>query len=103
MDKVDLVTLSACRTALGQGKPDGSEITSLAESFSSAGTPSVLASLWSVEDESTRQLMEVFYKALAKGHGKAAALREAQLTLLNAPSTSHPYYWAPFLLLGDWR
>ncbi len=103
LDKVDLVTLSACRTALGEGSPDGSEITSLAESFSSAGTPSVLASLWSVEDESTRQLMEAFYKSLASGHGKADALRTAQLSLLGNPATKHPYFWAPFLLLGDWR
>src|SRR5208337_2120595 len=56
-NKVDLVTLSACETALGDKDPDGGEITSLAEAFSSAGATAVLASLWSVSDESTKEFM----------------------------------------------
>jgi CHAT domain-containing protein len=103
LNAVDLVTLSACRTALGEGNPDGAEITSLAESFSSAGTPTVIASLWSVEDQSTRQLMETFYKEWAAGKPKSACLRTAQLALLQNPATRHPFYWAPFEVLGDWR
>lgn len=103
LNAVDLVTLSACRTALGEGDPDGSEITSLAESFSSAGTPTVVASLWSVEDQSTRKLMEAFYNNWAAGKPKAASMRAAQVTLLQNPATRHPFYWAPFEVLGDWR
>jgi tetratricopeptide (TPR) repeat protein len=100
---LDLVTLSACQTALGQRNPDGSEITSLAESFSVAGAPSVIASLWSVSDASTRDTMVAFYRALADGAGKAAALRSAQLEVLHNPKYRHPYFWAPFELMGDWR
>lgn len=103
LNRVDLVTLSACRTALGEGEPDGSEISSLAESFSSAGTPSVVASLWNVEDQSTARLMETFYGALATGTPKGEALQKAQIGLLREPKTRHPLFWAPFELLGDWR
>lgn len=103
LSKVDLVTLSACQTALGEGKPDGTEISSLAQSFSTAGTPSVVASLWNVEDQSTARLMETFYGALADGASKGAALQKAQITLLRDPKTRHPIYWAPFELMGDWR
>lgn len=103
LNQVDLVTLSACQTALGQKDPDGSEITSLAEAFSSAGPPSVMASLWSVEDESTRRLMESFYTSLAGGKSKGEALQQAQITLLKNKETSHPFFWAPFEVLGDWR
>jgi CHAT domain-containing protein len=103
LDRIDLVTLSACQTAIGTREPDGGEITSLAEAFSSAGTPTVIASLWSVEDASTRTLMEEFYKALAGGDSKAQALQKAQVALLKDPKTRHPFYWAPFEILGDWR
>ena len=103
LSRVDLVTLSACQTALGEGEPDGSEISSLAQSFSSAGTPSVIASLWNVEDKSTARLMESFYGGLADGKPKGIALQNAQITLLRDVKTRHPLYWAPFELLGDWR
>jgi len=103
LNHVDLVTLSACQTAIGERNPDGGEISSLAQAFSAAGTPSVVASLWSVEDESTRKLMESFYKAFAAGGSKAQSLQAAQKELLANPKTSHPFYWAPFELMGDWR
>ena len=103
LNKVDLVTLSACQTALGEGEPDGTEISSLAESFSSAGTPSVVASLWNVEDKSTSRLMETFYGALADGTPKGIALQRAQIALLRDEKTRNPVFWAPFELLGDWR
>jgi CHAT domain-containing protein len=101
--RVDLVTLSACQTALGEGSADGTEISSLAQSFSTAGAPSVIASLWNVEDQSTRKLMEVFYSALAKGTPKGAALQKAQVALLKDGKTRHPVFWAAFELMGDWR
>jgi CHAT domain-containing protein len=103
LNKVDLVTLSACQTALGERNPDGSEITSLAEAFSGAGAPSVIASLWSVADDSTAQTMVAFYEQLAGGKSKAEALQSAQLKVMRSAQYAHPYYWAPFVLMGDWR
>jgi CHAT domain-containing protein len=101
--KVDLVTLSACQTAYGDKDPDGGEVTTLAEAFSSAGATSVLASLWSVADESTKEFMIQFYTQLAAGQSKAASLQSAQIALMKNPKFSHPLYWAPFVLMGDWR
>ena len=103
MQRVDLVTLSACETALSQRNPDGGDITTLAEAFSSAGATSVVCSLWNVADESTRDLMVEFYKQLAAGANKGAALRAAELKVMRNPQTAHPFYWAPFILMGDWR
>lgn len=101
--KVTLVTLSACESALGDKEPDGGEITTLAEAFSSAGATTVLASLWSVGDESTKELMVEFYRQLAAGQSKAEALQSAEIKLLKNPKFSRPLYWAPFVLMGDWR
>jgi CHAT domain-containing protein len=101
--RVDIVTLSACETALGDKEPDGGEITTLAEAFSSAGATTVLASLWSVGDESTKEFMVHFYRQLAAGGSKAAALQSAQIALMIQPKYSRPLYWAPFVLMGDWR
>ena len=101
--KVDLVTLSACETALGDKDPNGGEITGLAEAFSKAGANAVLASLWSVGDESTKEFMVQFYRQLAAGQSKAASLQSAEIALMKNPKFSHPLYWAPFVLMGDWR
>lgn len=101
--KVTLVTLSACESALGDKEPDGGEITTLAEAFSSAGATTVLATLWSVGDESTKELMVEFYRQLAAGQSKAAALQSAEIKLLKNSKFSRPLYWAPFVLMGDWR
>jgi CHAT domain-containing protein len=69
-----------------------------------AGTPRVMVSLWSVNDESTATLMSQFYQnKLAKGMTPAAALRQAQLEMLRNPKYQAPYYWAPFILQGEWR
>ncbi|HEV2841124.1 MAG TPA: CHAT domain-containing protein [Chthoniobacterales bacterium] len=103
LQKVTLVTLSACESALGDKEPDGGEITTLAEAFSSAGATTVLASLWSVGDESTKELMVEFYRQLAAGQSQAAALQSAEIKLLKNPKFSRPLYWAPFVLMGDWR
>jgi tetratricopeptide (TPR) repeat protein len=103
LQKVDLVTLSACDTALGERDPNGTEITTMAEAFSSAGASSVLASLWSVADDSTKDLMVEFYSQLAAGKTKAEALQAAQLKVMKEPGYHHPYFWAPFVLMGDWR
>ncbi|MBI2986049.1 MAG: CHAT domain-containing protein [Deltaproteobacteria bacterium] len=130
--KANLVVLSACETGLGK-LSTGDEIVGLTRAFIYAGTPSVVASLWKVEDSSTAYLMASFYKNL-RTMSKVEALRQAQLELIRgqassdllarrgvggigrlgevpeakpqslAPvsvSTSHPYFWAPFILVGD--
>ena len=63
----------------------------------------MVASLWNVEDQSTRDLMVEFYKALKEGKSKSQALAQAQRRLLAQEKYRHPFYWAPFVLIGDWR
>lgn len=131
-----MLVLSACETGLGK-LSSGDELVGLTRAFIYAGTPSVVASLWKVEDSSTAQLMASFYKNL-KTMTKVEALRQAQLQLINGNvssdllarrgiggigklgdvptakspspesvpprasiSTSHPYFWAPFILVGE--
>jgi CHAT domain-containing protein len=97
---VDLLVLSACQTAAG----DDRAALGLAGVAVKAGAKSALASLWQINDESTSRLIAEFYRQLAnEGNGKAAALRGAQLLLMNDARYGHPAYWAPFLLIGDWR
>jgi CHAT domain-containing protein/tetratricopeptide (TPR) repeat protein len=98
LEDADLVTLSACQTQLGDLSA-GDELVGLSRAFIYAGTPSLVASLWSVEDESTAYLMERFYGYLQGGMSKGAALRQAKLdTMAEYPS---PYHWAAFTLIGD--
>ncbi|HRE26930.1 MAG TPA: CHAT domain-containing protein [Anaerolineales bacterium] len=94
-----LVTLSACQTGrsvIG----GGDEILGLLRALLYAGAQSVVASLWPVQDAATAQLMERFYAGLAAGLPKSLALRDAQRTL-RQNGLEHPYYWAPFFLVGD--
>ena len=98
----DLVTLSACGTGLGKVL-GGEGLLGLTRAFQYAGARSVLASLWSVSDASTGELMSRFYGYLKKGQSKAEALRGAQLDLLQDSDFSHPFHWAGFELVGDWR
>jgi CHAT domain-containing protein/Tfp pilus assembly protein PilF len=105
--KANLVTLSACETALVKGEggdfPQGDDLVGLSRAFIHAGAPSVVASLWRVSDESTVELMRVFYRNLKNNMSKSEALQKAQLDLMKSGISSHPYFWAPFILLGDWR
>jgi tetratricopeptide (TPR) repeat protein len=98
----DLVTLSACETAVGKQLRPGWQI-SPANSFIVNRVKSVLATLWKVDDEATSILMDEFYSQLKKGTDKADALRLAQQKLSQNPKYVHPFYWAPFILYGDWR
>jgi CHAT domain-containing protein len=68
-----------------------------------AGAESQVTSLWQVDDAATRDLMVDYYKRLQKGEGRGEALRNAQLSMLRSTDRSHPYYWASFIQLGDWR
>jgi CHAT domain-containing protein/tetratricopeptide (TPR) repeat protein len=116
LDKVELVTLSACDT--GRGRVAGGEgVLGLQRAFQLAGARSVLASLWKVPDEETHQLMREFYRRVWSKDpiSKAEALRQAQLWMLEnwkprgtlgrpePKGPPSPYYWAAFVLSGDWR
>jgi CHAT domain-containing protein len=128
--KANLVTLSACETGLVRGEtgdfPQGDDLVGLSRAFIHAGAPSVVASLWKVSDDSTVQMMRGFYQNM-KSMPKAEALRKAQLDLMRSTvrftvtragggviqasqkfseevvECSHPFFWAPFILLGDWK
>lgn len=94
-----LVTLSACETGMSVVAP-GDDLIGLARGFFAAGALSLVVSLWTVDDESTTALMASFYERLLAGDGPAAALRHAQRQLLHR--AAHPFFWAPFVLLGRW-
>jgi CHAT domain-containing protein len=98
----DLVTLSACDTGLGK-EMGGEGVIGLTRAFQYAGARSVLASLWSVSDVSTADLMRRFYSHLRAGRSKDEALRRAQVELIHSSAFSHPYSWAAFQLVGDWQ
>ena len=93
-----LVTLSACES--GRSRViEGDELLGLARAFLESGASSLVVSLWLVNDASTARLMEGFYRGLQAGRSRAAALRAAQLAVL--ATDPHPYYWAPFVLVGQ--
>ena len=93
-----LLTLSACQTAL-QANSNGEEISGIAYIFERAGAKAVMASLWSVDDAATKELMVEFYQNINKGMSKGEALRQAKLSQIGR----HPFYWSPFILIGDAR
>jgi CHAT domain-containing protein len=129
MPHTELLTLSACDTAVSGNASDGREVDGLGITAQLKGAKAVLSSLWSVNDASTGELMGDFYKRWVGGGGKVEkveALRQAQLDLLQGRVRSladangrglsvddpvkdvpagyaHPYYWAPFVLMGNWR
>jgi tetratricopeptide (TPR) repeat protein len=96
----NLVTLSACETALAKVY-GGDDLVGLSRGFIYAGTPSLIATLWAVDDRSTRSFMELFYRSWRSGKSKAAAFRDAQRSLRETTTYRHPFYWAPFVLIGD--
>jgi CHAT domain-containing protein len=125
----DLLTLSACETGMTGSAGNGREVDGLGTTAQLKGAKAVISSLWPVNDASTGDLMADFYKRWAEGAGKVTkvdALRNAQLDLLlgkmkpksagagrgvipetSTPGTpsgyAHPFYWAPFVLMGNWR
>jgi len=131
-DGVDLLTLSACNTGFTNRSEDGREVDSFGAIAQQLGARGVIASLWSVNDDSTSTLTQTMYRLRqqTKGMTKDEALRQAQLALLtgqlkranaqtvpdrsvvpNVPQNarkpltdwSHPYFWAPFILIGNWK
>ena len=99
---VELVVLSACNTARG-AKQGGEGVMGLTWALFAAGCPTQVLSQWAVDDSSTASLMTGFYDGLAKGASKGSALRSAALTLRRNTKYVHPYFWAPFVLIGDPR
>lgn len=104
-DQVDLLTLSACDTGLGGGRDaQGREIEGFGVIAQQQGAKAVLATLWPVADQSTALLMADLYKQRQSQRlTKIEALRQAQLGLLAQPRYAHPFYWAPFILMGNWK
>ncbi len=115
-NKLDLLTLSACETALGS-QATGREIEGLAGIAQRQGANSVLATLWAVNDESTAAFMQRLYHVHTQGLSKAAAIQQVQQAFINARRITenktdkqntlpiyfeHPYYWSPFVLMGNW-
>jgi CHAT domain-containing protein/tetratricopeptide (TPR) repeat protein len=124
---LDLIVLSGCETGLGGNFGTGIEILGLGYQLQNAGARAVIASLWSVDDGGTQALMNAFYAALKTGkYSKAEALQQAQVALINSNNSSseqqrgpsievisngvpgnvvnrlsHPYYWSPFILIGN--
>lgn len=94
-----LVTLSACETGLNEIAP-GEELMGLARGFFAAGSPSLVMSLWTVDDDATEQLMTEFYLRLRESGSAATALRQAQLSIIK--TKPHPFFWSPFVLMGRW-
>ena len=94
--------LSACKTAVSTSDlGNGEEILGFGYQIQQTGADAAIASLWYVDDSSTQALMSRFYEALRSGNSEAMALRQAQLALIADSSLSHPYYWAPFILIGN--
>jgi CHAT domain-containing protein len=99
----DLVVLSACETGLGK-EIKGEGLIGLTRGFMYSGAPRVVASLWNVDDLATAELMKLFYQRMLKdGLPAGTALRAAQLELSGQKRWASPYYWAGFVLLGEWQ
>ena len=96
-----LVVLSACDTGVGEIK-NGDGVFGLRRAFVLAGAETQLMSLWPVSDTATRDLMIHYYQRLKAGESRSAALRKVRLEFLNDPKRRHPFYWASFILSGEW-
>ena len=98
LKKTNLVVLSGCQSELGR-RSRGDDVVALSRAFMYAGAPSVIASLWNVDDTATQELMTAFYRHVKDGMNKAEALRAAQIEVRQKRRS--PYYWAGFVLTGD--
>ncbi len=103
LQRTPLIILSGCRSGVGN-YPHGEGLSSLVQAFLTAGAPTVIASLWDVDDESAAKLMEAFhYHHRVKKQAFGSALRQAQISLIQAADAKwiHPYYWATFFITGN--
>jgi len=100
---VDLLTLSACETAVGGANANGREIEGFGSLAQRQGAKAVLATLWSVEDESTGRFMQNMYRfRQEKILTKAESVQMAQIEFIRSRKYGHPFYWAPFILMGNY-
>lgn len=97
-----LVVLSACETGIGDVKI-GDGVFGLRRALVLAGVESQMISLWQVDDKATRELLVDFYTRLQRGEGRGEALRNAELALMRTVGREHPFFWASFIGVGDWR
>jgi CHAT domain-containing protein len=97
---VELLTLSACETAAG----DDRAALGLAGVAVKSGARTAVATLWCVSDQASAQLIQAFYEAMRENPAlsKAKAMQLAQVRLCTKPGYRHPYYWAPYLVIGNW-
>ncbi|HEC85185.1 MAG TPA: tetratricopeptide repeat protein, partial [Thioploca sp.] len=103
-DGIDLLTLSACETAVGAQTGNGREIDGFGILAQNKGARGILATLWAVDSESTSQFMPKFYRVLTENPEltKAEALQQTQKDFISSKEYAHPFYWAPFILMGNW-
>jgi tetratricopeptide (TPR) repeat protein len=97
-----IFSLSACETGLGK-LIQGDELIGLTRSLLYKGAQSLIVSLWEVYGDSTARLMKEFYSSLKNGENKATSLRRAQMKIMDIEQYRHPAFWAPFVLIGNWK
>ena len=97
----DIIILSACNTASQDGTPNGEGLSGLTSSFFQAGTKSMLVTHWDVETNSASRLTTETFKNLKRNKNLKKALQQTKISMMNDPSTSHPFFWAPFVLIGN--
>ena len=97
----DVIILSACNTASDDGTPNGEGLSGLASAFFHAGTKSILVTHWDVETNAAINLTTGTFKYLKNSDNLSKALQKAKIEMLSNPDTSHPFYWAPFILIGN--
>ncbi|GAA4342186.1 hypothetical protein GCM10023144_43930 [Pigmentiphaga soli] len=102
MRRTALVTLSACESGLGR-IAQGDEVLGFTRSFLAAGTSTLIASLWPVSDDAAELLMRTLYAELSRGADVQRAMQAGQLAVLRQARMAHPFFWAPFNLIGNWR
>ncbi len=100
LSAAEMVVLSACQTNVGETSA-GDDIVGLTRAFFFAKTPTLVSSLWKVDDAATEALMSAFYRNWQDGYGKAQALQAAQAEVRANPEWAGPYYWAGFVVNGD--
>ena len=103
----DMVVLSACQTGLIKDKAEQNiGLSGLARAFFYAGTPRLTVTLWNIADDATTELMKDYYQRLGQkkeNDSTLNALNQARLKMINGKEHNHPFYWAPFILVGEWR
>ena len=99
LNGTDLVVLSACETGVGEIR-QGEGVNGLRGSFIQAGAKSVLSTLWEISDEGTKEFMTNFYPPIIEGDNPQSSLRKVQREFINSDVWSHPFYWAPFVMVG---